>query len=66
MSDFGHSELTDRQRELLLEGLRYIRSARRYESREPSEPRNEQREGDLREIAVLMSQLQAAPVSARS
>jgi len=50
-------ELTQHQRELVLEGLRYIRSSRRYEFREPSEPRNERRETDLRTIAELMGQL---------
>jgi len=50
-------ELTQHQKELVLEGLRYIRSSRRFEFREPSQPRDERRETDLRTIAELMGQL---------
>ena len=34
MSDLIHLELNDRQRELLLRGLRYVRSSRMLEIRE--------------------------------
>ena len=50
-------ELTQHQKELVLEGLRYIRSSRRFEFREPSQPRDDRRETDLRTIAELMGQL---------
>ena len=53
-------ELTQHQRDLVLEGLRYIRSSRRFEFREPSQPRDERRETDLRTIAELMGQLDPA------
>jgi hypothetical protein len=60
-------ELNQKQRELVLEGLRYIRSSRRFEFREPSEPRNERRETDLQTIAELMGQLDpSGSVPARS
>jgi hypothetical protein len=53
-------ELTQHQRDLVLEGLRYIRSSRRFEFREPSAGRDERRETDLRTIAELMGQLDPA------
>lgn len=50
-------ELTPHQRDLVLEGLRYIRSSRRFEFRAPSSPPDERRDGDLRVIGELMGQL---------
>jgi hypothetical protein len=63
MSEHVTLELTEHQRDLVLEGLRYIRSARRYEFRETSAGRDERREADLRMISELMGQLdpEAAP-----
>ena len=57
MSEHVTLELTQHQRDLVLEGLRYIRSARRYEFREPSAGRDERRESDLRVITELLGQL---------
>jgi hypothetical protein len=57
-------ELTQHQRDLVLEGLRYIRSSRRFEFREPSAGRDERRETDLRMITELMGQLDPAASSA--
>ncbi len=70
MSEHVTLELTQHQRDLVLEGLRYIRSSRRYEFREPSAGRDERRETDLRTISELMGQLDpaavpGAPVSSR-
>jgi len=62
-------ELTQHQRDLLLEGLRYIRSSRRYEFRETSAPPDERRTTDLRVISELMGQLDPAgsvPVKAKA
>jgi hypothetical protein len=62
-------ELTQHQRDLVLEGLRYIRSSRRFEFREPSAGRDERRETDLRTISELMGQLDpaaAVPAAARA
>jgi len=69
MSELMTLELTQQQRDIVLEGLRYIRSSRRYEFREPQNPQNEQRDADLRVIADLMGQLdptQATPARARA
>jgi hypothetical protein len=41
----------------VLEGLRYIRSARRLAFRDPQAPPDEKRESELREIVELMGQL---------
>lgn len=57
MSENQTVELTSNQRELLLEGLRYLRSSRRFEFREPLAPPDPRREEDLKKIATLMNQL---------
>ncbi|HVW01013.1 MAG TPA: hypothetical protein VHB77_11760 [Planctomycetaceae bacterium] len=56
-------ELTDTQRELLIEGLRFVRSARKLAFRDPLASTDEQREADLRQVAALMDRLNAAPVA---
>jgi hypothetical protein len=61
MSESMTLELTQQQRDLVLEGLRYIRSSRRLEFREPLNPQNERRDADLRVIAELMGQLDPSP-----
>lgn len=60
MSDNTTLELTARQRELILEGLRCVRNSRRFEFREPSQPVNQQREDDIRLIGDLLCQLEPA------
>lgn len=50
-------ELTQQQRDLVLEGLRYVRSSRRFEFRNPLAPRDERRDTDLRVIAELITSL---------
>lgn len=57
-------ELSPRERELLLEGLRYVRSSRRYEFREPLAPPDARRETDLRDIAELANRLEKSGVTA--
>ena len=67
MTDPNPLDLTPQQRDLLLEGLRYVRSSRRLSFRDPLHPEDAQRDNDLREIAGLMGQLEptaAAPVRA--
>lgn len=50
--------LTEDQRELLLSGLRYVRSSVLLEFREPpSDDDHDQREQKLRQIASLVDQL---------
>jgi hypothetical protein len=55
-----HLDVTPEQQRLLLEGLRYVRSARRLTIREPSAPPDPQRESDLTQISRLMERLQVA------
>lgn len=55
--------VTQHQRDLLLEGLRYLRSSRRYEFRETSAPPDPRREGDLQEISGLMGRLEETAVA---
>ena len=66
MSEHVTLELTQHQRDLVLEGLRYIRSSRRFEFREPSAGRDERRETDLRMISELMGQLEPSAASSAS
>jgi hypothetical protein len=57
MSDLIHLELTDRQRELLLRGLRYVRSSRMLEIRDNPDTIAEERATELTEIRNLVSLL---------
>ena len=54
MSDLLQLELTDRQRELLLRGLRYVRSSRMLEIREVPDTIAEERATELGEIRGLV------------
>jgi hypothetical protein len=61
-------ELSDRQRELLLRGLRYVRSSRMLEIREIPDKIAEERQSELNEIRCLVEMLdqktgKAAPVA---
>jgi hypothetical protein len=57
MSDLIHLELTARQRELLLRGLRYVRSSRMLEIREIPDTIAEERASELTEIGQLVAML---------
>jgi hypothetical protein len=57
MSDLIHLELTARQRELLLRGLRYVRSSRMLEIREIPDTIAEERASELTEIEQLVAML---------
>jgi len=57
MSDLIHLELTDRQRELLLRGLRFVRSSRMLEIRETPDTIAEERAEELSEIRQLVTML---------
>ena len=57
MSDLIHLELTARQRELLLRGLRYVRSSRMLENREIPDTIAEERASELTEIGQLVAML---------
>lgn len=62
MSDTVNVALTPEQRDLLLEGLRFVRSSRRFEFRDPRAPADPAREHDLREVASLISRLDIGTV----
>jgi hypothetical protein len=66
MSDALHLELTNRQRELLLRGLRYVRSSRMLEIRDTPDTIAEERQSELNEIRHLVEMLdhKAGSVSA--
>ncbi len=49
--------LTDSQRDLLIRGLRYVRSSVMLEVREPSPEDDEDRRTQLRDIAQLVERL---------
>jgi hypothetical protein len=57
MNDLLHLELTDRQRELLLRGLRYVRSSRMLEIRETPDTAADERISELSEIRNLVELL---------
>lgn len=52
-------ELNDRQRDLLLRGLRFVRSSRMLGFRETQDISEEERQEELREIAALRQLLEA-------
>ena len=57
MNDLLHLELTDRQRELLLRGLRFVRSSRMLEIRDSSDITDDQRQDELGELRRLADML---------
>jgi hypothetical protein len=57
-------DLNSQQRELLVEGLRHVRSARKYEFREASDAPDPRRANDLQAISDLMVQLEGKSASA--
>lgn len=68
MNDLLHLELTDRQRELLLRGLRFVRSSRMLEIRDSSDLTDDQRKdelGELRQLSDLLGQNTPAAKPAR-
>ncbi len=58
MSELTHLELNNRQRELLLRGLRYVRSSRMLEIRETPDKDAEERTNELTEIRHLVAMLE--------
>lgn len=60
MSETVTVGLTDSQRDLLLRGLRYVRSSVMLEVREPSTEDDEERRIQLRDIAQLVDRLSAS------
>ncbi len=58
MTDLLQLSLTDRQREIILRGLRFVRSSRLLEFRESAEITEQERQDELREIGQLNELLQ--------
>lgn len=58
MNSLMHVELSDRQRELLLRGLRFVRSSRMLEFRDSSDLNDDQRRDELQQIRQLADLLQ--------
>ena len=56
-------ELTNEQRELLLQGLRFVQSNIRLDMRIPTPESDRQRAQNLREVAELIAQLDSAPLA---
>ena len=68
MNDLLHLELTERQRELLLRGLSFVRSSRMLEIRDSSDITDDQRKdelGELRQLSEMLGQNTAAAKPAR-
>jgi hypothetical protein len=53
MSESLHLELNDRQREILLRGLRFVRSSRMLEFRDATETTEDERRDELTQIRAL-------------
>lgn len=53
-------ELSNSQKELVLEGLRYVRSSRKLGFRDPLAPPDEQRELDISTAESLISHISQA------
>lgn len=61
MSENVIVELSDQQREVLLQGLRYVKSSIRLHVCDPTEDSVEQRQSQISEIESLVDHLNAAP-----
>jgi len=57
-------ELSDRQRDLLLRGLRFVRSSRMLEFRDSSDLTDDERQAELKDIAQLRQILESDARSA--
>lgn len=57
MSETHNVELSERQREILLKGLRYVRSSRMLEFRESPDTEADARKTELNEIRQLVEML---------
>lgn len=57
MESMIHLDLTEKQRQILIRGLRFVRSSRMLEFRDQTELTEEERTAELAEIRRLMDQL---------
>jgi hypothetical protein len=60
MANSPNLDLTDRQRELLIQGLRFVRSGILLEPRDPSEDVRDERNRNVHEVEELISRIQSA------
>jgi hypothetical protein len=63
MSECLNLELTKEQRELLLDGLRFVRSARALDVRDPLPGEDLTRKAELSEVDELVGLLEKGPTS---
>ncbi len=63
MSESLSLELTKEQRELLLDGLRFVRSARALDVRDPKPGEDLTRKAELSEVDELVCLLEKGPTS---
>lgn len=66
MSEPLHLDLTSRQCEILLRGLRFVRSSRMLEFRDSSDMTDEERKRELAEIRELQGLLDVGVTSQRT
>ena len=59
-------ELTDQQRETLLQGLRFVRSSLMLDARDPDAELDAERDARLKQIAALVSQLNGEHASSQA
>ena len=62
MNEAIQVELSKSEKDVLLRGLRYVRSAIMLDVRDPQEEDEQRRAGELDDIAGLVERLNAAPV----
>ncbi len=64
MSDYINLELTADQRQLLLDGLKFVRSARALDVRDPQPGEDLTRKAELAEVDELVGLLEKGPTTA--
>jgi len=63
LDELIHIDLTDHERDILLQGLRYVRSSIKLEMRDPSAGDELRRSGLLDEVQILAQRLEASGTS---
>lgn len=63
MNEFVNLEVTKEQRELLLDGLKFVRSARALDVRDPKPGDDPARKDELAEVDELVGLLESGPKS---
>jgi len=60
LDELIHIDLTDHERDILLQGLRFVRSSIKLETRDPSAGDDLRRSGLLDEVQILAQRLEAS------